>query len=78
MALSLERDPEARGCGGVETLTLRADSEEVGLRRGAATNRLRDLFAEASQPLASFARGYEDALRSAAAMLDGEASSPRP
>ncbi len=77
MALSLERDPDARGCGGVETLTLRAGSEAVELRRGAATNRLRDLFAEALQPLASFARGYADALRSAAAMLGGEPSSSR-
>jgi glucose-6-phosphate dehydrogenase assembly protein OpcA len=76
VALSLERDPDARGCGGVETLTLRAGSEEVGLGRGAATNRLRDLFAEALQPLASFARGYADALRCAAAMLDGELSAP--
>jgi glucose-6-phosphate dehydrogenase assembly protein OpcA len=76
VALSLERDPEARGCGGVETLTLRAGSEEVKLGRGAATNRLRDLFAEALQPLASFARGYAEALRCAAAMLDGELSAP--
>jgi glucose-6-phosphate dehydrogenase assembly protein OpcA len=78
VALSLERDSEARGCGGVDRLTLRAGSKEVGLGRGAATNRLRDLFAEALQPLASFARGYADALRSAAAMLDGEVSSPLP
>jgi glucose-6-phosphate dehydrogenase assembly protein OpcA len=76
VALSLERDPEARGCGGVETLTLRAGSEQVGLRRGAATSRLRDLFAEALMPLASFARGYADAVRSAATMLDGEPSAP--
>jgi glucose-6-phosphate dehydrogenase assembly protein OpcA len=77
VALSLEPDPDARGCGGVETLTLRAGSEVVELRRGAATNRLRDLFAEALPPLASFARGYADAVRFAAAMLDGEPSSSR-
>jgi glucose-6-phosphate dehydrogenase assembly protein OpcA len=76
VALSLERDPEARGCGGVEMLTLRAGAEHVGLRRGAATSRLRDLFAEALMPLASFARGYADAVRSAAAMMDREPSSP--
>lgn len=76
VALSLERDPQARGCGGVETLVLRSGSEVVELSRGAATSRLRDLFAEALQPLASFARGYADALRSAAAILGGEPSSP--
>ena len=69
--LSLGRDPRARGCGGVETLTLRADSDEVTVTRGAATNRLRDLFAEALMPLASFARGYAEALGAATAMLDG-------
>jgi glucose-6-phosphate dehydrogenase assembly protein OpcA len=74
VAVSIERDPEARGCGGVETLTLRTDAEEVGVSRGAATSRLRDLFAEALMPLASFARGYAEALQSAAAMLDGAAS----
>jgi glucose-6-phosphate dehydrogenase assembly protein OpcA len=76
VAISLERDPEARGCGGVEALTLRAGSEEVGLGRRAATNRLRDLFAEALQPLASFAHGYAEALGSVTSMLDGEPSAP--
>jgi hypothetical protein len=70
VALALSHDPEARGCGGIETLTLRAGSDDVQLSRGAATSRLRDLFAEALQPLPSFARGYLDALTAAAA-LDG-------
>ena len=69
VALSLERDPDARGCGGVEKLTFRTDSDEVKIRRGAATSRLRDVFAEALQPMPSFARGYADALEAAAAML---------
>jgi glucose-6-phosphate dehydrogenase assembly protein OpcA len=69
VALSLERDPEARGCGGIEKLSFRTDSDEVKIGRGAATSRLRDLFAEALQPMPSFARGYADALEAAAAML---------
>jgi glucose-6-phosphate dehydrogenase assembly protein OpcA len=73
VTLALKRDPGAPGCGGVEALTLRAGSEEIHLSRGAATNRLRDLFAEALQPLPSFARGYLDALTTAAAMLGGGA-----
>jgi glucose-6-phosphate dehydrogenase assembly protein OpcA len=71
VALALSHDPEARGCGGIETLTLRAGSDDVRLSRGAATSRLRDLFAEALQPLPSFARGYLDAL-TAAATLEGQ------
>ncbi len=69
MSLSLEPDPDARGCGGIEKLTFRTDSDEVKIRRGAATSRLRDVFAEALQPMPSFARGYADALEAAAAML---------
>ena len=69
MALSLEREPDARGCGGIEKLTFRTDSDEVKIRRGAATSRLRDLFAEALQPTPSFARGYPEALGAVAAML---------
>lgn len=70
VSLSLERDPGARGCGGIEELTFRADSDEVKIRRGAATNRLRDLFAEALQPMPSYARGYADALEAALGMLE--------
>jgi hypothetical protein len=47
---------------------VRWDSDEVKINRGAATNRLRDLFAEALQPIPSFARGYSEALEAAAAM----------
>ncbi|MGH2924363.1 MAG: glucose-6-phosphate dehydrogenase assembly protein OpcA [Solirubrobacterales bacterium] len=68
VALSLRRDPEARGCGGIETLTFRSGSDEVRLSRGAATDGLRDLFAEALQPAPSFARGYRDALGAAVEM----------
>jgi hypothetical protein len=67
--VSLTRDPEARGCGGIETLTFRAGADEVRIGRGAATSRLRNLFAEALQPMPSFARGYAEALGAAAAML---------
>ncbi len=69
VAISLTRDPCAGGCGGVETVTFAAGAERVALGRGAATTTLRDVFAEALQPLPSFARGYLDALRAAAAML---------
>jgi glucose-6-phosphate dehydrogenase assembly protein OpcA len=69
VALTLVRDPEARGCGGIEKLTFRSDTDEVIIGRGAATSRLRDLFAEALQPMPSFARGYPEALGAAAAML---------
>ena len=32
VSLSLERDPDARGCGGIEKLTFRTDSDEVKIR----------------------------------------------
>ena len=69
VAVSLTRDPEARGCGGIETLTFRTDADEVRIGRGAATSRLRDLFAEALRPIPSFARGYAEGLEAATAML---------
>jgi hypothetical protein len=69
VALSLTRDSEARGCGGIEMLTFRANAEEVSIGRGAATSRLRDLFAEALQPMPSFVRGYAESLEAATAML---------
>jgi glucose-6-phosphate dehydrogenase assembly protein OpcA len=69
VSVSLVRDPEARGCGGIEKLTFRTDTDEVTIGRGAATSRLRDLFAEALQPMPSFARGYPESLRAVAAML---------
>jgi glucose-6-phosphate dehydrogenase assembly protein OpcA len=69
VAVSLTRDPEARGCGGIERLTFRSDTEEVRVGRGAATSRLRDLFAEALRPIPSFARGYAEALGAVTAML---------
>lgn len=71
--INLEQPPHAVGCGGVEDLSFRAGSSEVVVGRGGATSSLRDLFAEALQPLASFARGYGDAVRVAAAMVDGSA-----
>jgi glucose-6-phosphate dehydrogenase assembly protein OpcA len=69
VALSLVHDPEARGCGGIEKLTFRTDTDEVRIGRGAATSRLRNLFAEALQPMPSFARGYPETLDAIAAML---------
>jgi glucose-6-phosphate dehydrogenase assembly protein OpcA len=69
VSLTLSRDPEARGCGGIERLSFRTDADEVGIGRGAATSRLRDLFAEALQPIPSFARGYPESLGAVAAML---------
>ena len=69
VALSLTRDPEARGCGGIEQLTFRTDTDEVKISRGAATSRFRDLFAEALRPVPSFARGYPESLEAANAML---------
>jgi glucose-6-phosphate dehydrogenase assembly protein OpcA len=69
VSLSLEGAPDAPGCAGIEKLTFRTDSDEVKIRRGAATSRLRDLFAEALQPTPWFARGYPEALGAVAAML---------
>jgi hypothetical protein len=57
----------------VERVVFRAGSEEVAVDRGGATSSLRDLFAEALQPQASFGRGYAAAVAAAAAMLDGVA-----
>ena len=34
VALSLVRDPEARGCGGIEQLSFRTDADEVKISRG--------------------------------------------
>lgn len=70
VALSLRRDPGARGCGGIETLVLRAGSDEIRVTRGGATSRFRDMFAEALQPLSSYGRGYLDALGAATAMVE--------
>jgi glucose-6-phosphate dehydrogenase assembly protein OpcA len=70
VALSLNHDPRG-GCGGIETVTLSAGSDEVKIGRGAATSRLRDLFAEALQPTPSFARGYPEAIQAALAMSAG-------
>jgi glucose-6-phosphate dehydrogenase assembly protein OpcA len=61
------------GCGGVDGVAFRARPGEVALERGGATSSLRDLFAEALQPQASFGRGYAPAVAAAAAMLDGAA-----
>ena len=61
------------GCGAVDRIVFRSGSEEVGVARGGATSSLRDLFAEALQPLPSFARGYAPAVTAAAAMLGGPA-----
>lgn len=69
VAVSLTRDPDARGCGGIETLTFGTDADEVRIGRGAATSRLRDLFAEALRPIPSYTRGYAESLEAATAML---------
>jgi glucose-6-phosphate dehydrogenase assembly protein OpcA len=68
--LSLARDPGARGCGGIESIALRAREGEVRVGRRAATSRWRDLFAEALQPLSSYGRGYREALSAAAILED--------
>ena len=44
--------PRGARCGGIETITFPAGSDDVQLSRGAATSRPRDLFAEALQPVA--------------------------
>ena len=69
VTLSLTGEPGARGCGGVERLTFRTATDEVGIGRGAATSGLRDLFAEALRPIPSYARGYAESLEAVAAML---------
>lgn len=68
--IKLAQTPHAVGCGGIEDLTFRAGSHEVLVGRGGATSSLRDLFAEALQPMASFARGYADAVGVAATMVE--------
>ena len=69
VTMSVARDREGRGCGGIERLVFRTATDEVRIGRGAATSRLRDLFAEALQPTPSYARGYIEALGSVTAML---------
>ncbi len=77
VSLSLKSDPMAAECGGIESLTFRAGSEDVRVGRGAATSRLRDLFVEALQPMPSFARGYREALEFASAMEGGSGAGIR-
>jgi glucose-6-phosphate dehydrogenase assembly protein OpcA len=67
--VELDPDRSASGCGGVEGLTFRAGADEVAIGRCGATSRLRDLFAEALRPEASFSRGYPEAIATAAGML---------
>jgi glucose-6-phosphate dehydrogenase assembly protein OpcA len=69
--LNLVEADRGGGCGGVGGVVFRAGSEEITVARGGATSSLRDLFAEALQPQASFGRGYAPAVAAAAAMLDG-------
>jgi glucose-6-phosphate dehydrogenase assembly protein OpcA len=73
VAIKLDEAPPDHGCGGVDGLTFKTDSEEVAVSRGGATSSLRDMFAEALQPQPSFSRGYAPAVTAAAAMMDGSA-----
>jgi glucose-6-phosphate dehydrogenase assembly protein OpcA len=73
VTIELDEAPADHGCGGVEALAFKGESEEVAVRRGGATSSLRDLFAEALQPQLSFSRGYSPAVAAAATMLDGSA-----
>lgn len=67
--LTLAVDPGAAGCGGVEGLTFGAGGDALELDRGPASDRWRDVFAEALRPLDSYARGYGAALDALAAPL---------
>jgi len=73
VAITLDEAPPDHGCGGVDGLAFKTESEEVAVGRGGATSSLRDMFAEALQPQPSFSRGYAPAVTAAAAMLDGSA-----
>ncbi len=69
VTVRLRRDPAAGECGGIESLLFRAGSDQVRLRRGAATSRLRNLFAEALRSLPYYAGGYLEAVNAAAEMV---------
>jgi len=69
VTVELASDRSATGCGGIEGLTFGAGAAEVAIERCGATSRLRDVFAEALRPEASFARGYPEAVAAAAGML---------
>jgi glucose-6-phosphate dehydrogenase assembly protein OpcA len=71
VVIRLDEAPPDHGCGGVDGLAFKAESEEVAVTRSGATSSLRDMFAEALQPQPSFARGYAPAVTAAAAMVDG-------
>jgi len=73
VAIKLDEAPPDHGCGGVDGLVFKTESEEVAVGRSGATSSLRDMFAEALQPQPSFSRGYAPAVTAAAAMLDGSA-----
>lgn len=62
------------GHGGVERLALRdAAGEGVDLRRGATSERGRDVFVEALRPSSRYARGYAEALSALAPVVAGAA-----
>jgi glucose-6-phosphate dehydrogenase assembly protein OpcA len=73
VAIKLDEAPPDHGCGGVDGLTFKTESEEIAVTRSGATSSLRDLFAEALQPQPSFSLGYAPAVAAAATMLDGSA-----
>jgi glucose-6-phosphate dehydrogenase assembly protein OpcA len=73
VAIALDEAPADHGCGGVEALAFKGETEEVAVSRCGATSSLRDMFAEALQPQPSFSRGYYPAVAAAATMLDGSA-----
>jgi glucose-6-phosphate dehydrogenase assembly protein OpcA len=73
VAIRLDEAPPDHGCGGVDGLAFKTESQEVTVSRSGATSSLRDMFAEALQPQLSFARGYAPAVTAAAAMVDGSA-----
>jgi glucose-6-phosphate dehydrogenase assembly protein OpcA len=72
VTIEFDQAPPEHGCGGVDGVVFGAESEEVAVSRGGATSSLRDMFAEALQPQASFSRGYAPAVTAAAAMLDDD------
>jgi glucose-6-phosphate dehydrogenase assembly protein OpcA len=67
--ITLRHDSKAPGCGGIETAVFGAGDERVVVRRGAASDDLRDLLPVAVRPIASFARGYEPAIRATTSLL---------
>ncbi len=63
-------EPSASTCANeIERVCIRGGETTIELRRGAASHRLRNLFADALPPAGRFAQGYPSAVEAAEALL---------